>query len=72
MKIISWNIRGLNGHSKQRLLWEIIIAEQPDTMLLQETKRTMEEIDRVLSCCWKQGKGIHIDAMGSAGGLAIL
>jgi hypothetical protein len=41
-------------------------------MLLQETKCAMEEMDRVLSCCWKQGKGIYIDAMGSAGGLEIL
>jgi exonuclease III len=62
MKIISWNIRGLNGHSKQRLLREIIIAEQPDIMLLQETKCATEEMDRVLSCCWKQGKGIYTDA----------
>jgi exonuclease III len=72
MKIISWNIRGLNGHSKQRLLREIIIVEQPDIMLQQETNCATEEMDRVLSYYWKQGKYIYTDAMGSAGGLEIL
>jgi exonuclease III len=38
MKIISWNIRGLNGRSKQKLLQDMIIAEKPDIMMLQETK----------------------------------
>jgi exonuclease III len=72
MKIISWNIRGLNGHSKQRLLREIIIVEQPNIILQQETNCTTEEMDRVLSYCWKQGKDICTNAMGSAGGLTIL
>jgi endonuclease/exonuclease/phosphatase family metal-dependent hydrolase len=70
MKLISWNIRGLNGRSKQRLLRERIIVEQPDIMFLQETKCAMEEMDRVLSCCWKQGKMICTDAIGTTGGLA--
>jgi hypothetical protein len=68
MKLISWNIRGLNGRSKQRLLRERIIAEQPNIMFLQETKCAMEEMDRVLSCCWKQGKMICNDVMGSVRG----
>ena len=72
MNLISWNIRGLNGHSKQTLLRECIIAEQPDIMFLQETKCAMEEMDRVISRCWKQGKIIFTDATGTAGGLAIL
>jgi hypothetical protein len=37
MKIITWNIRGLNGHSKQKLLRDLIIAEKPEIVLLQET-----------------------------------
>jgi exonuclease III len=72
MKLISWNIQGLNGRSKQRLLWERIIAEQPDILLLQETKCAGEEMKQILSRCWKQGQMMTIDARGIAEGLAIL
>jgi exonuclease III len=72
MKLISWNIRGLNGHSKQRLLRDRIIVDQPDILLLQETKCVGEEMNQILSRCWKQGKMMNIDSKGAAGGLAIL
>jgi endonuclease/exonuclease/phosphatase family metal-dependent hydrolase len=38
MKIITWNIRGLNGRSKQRILRDCIKGENPDILMLQETK----------------------------------
>jgi exonuclease III len=72
MKIISWNIRGLNGHSKQKLLRDLIIAEKPDIMMLQETKCATEDMDKLLPYCWKQGKVISTAATGTAGGLALL
>jgi exonuclease III len=72
MKIISWNIRGLNGRSKQKMLRDLIFAEKPDIVLLQETKCTTEDIDRLLPYCWKQGEAISTAATGTAGGLAIL
>jgi exonuclease III len=72
MKIISWNIRGLNGRSKQKLLRDLIIAEAPDVVMLQETKCTSEDINRLLPYYWKQGGVVSIDAAGTAGGLAIL
>jgi len=72
MKIISWNIRGLNECSKQKMLRELILAEKPDVVLLQETKSTSEDIDRLLPYCWRQGRASSIDAIGMAGGLAIL
>jgi len=51
MKIISWNIRGLNGRSKQKMLRDLILAEKPDIVLLQETKCTSEDIDGLLPYC---------------------
>jgi exonuclease III len=72
MKIISWNIRGLNGHSKQKLLRDLILVEAPDIVLLQETKFTSEDFDQLLPFCWKQGGVVSIDAAGTTGGLAIL
>jgi exonuclease III len=72
MKIISWNIRGLNGRSKQKMLRDLIIAEAPDVVMLQETKCTTEDINRLLPYYWKQGGGVSTDAAGTAGGLALL
>jgi exonuclease III len=72
MKIISWNIRGLNGHSKKKMLRDLIFVEKPDIMLLQETKCTTEDIDRLLPYCWKQGEAVSTVATCTAGGLAIL
>jgi hypothetical protein len=72
MKIISWNIRGLNGRSKQKMLRDLILAEKPNILLLQEIKCTSENIDKLLPYCWKQGVVASTDATGTAGGLAIL
>lgn len=38
MKIISWNIRGLNSKSRQRFFRNRLKEEQPDILLIQETK----------------------------------
>jgi hypothetical protein len=51
---------------------EMIIAETPDVVLLQETKCTSEDMDRMLPYCWKQGGVVSVDAIGTVGGLAIL
>jgi exonuclease III len=72
MKIISWNIRGLNGRSKQKSLRDLIFAEKPDVLLLQETKCSNEDINKLLPHCWKQGEAVSIAATGTAGGLAVL
>jgi exonuclease III len=72
MKIISWNIRGLNGCSKKKMLRELILVETLDIVLLQETKCTSEDMDRLLPYCWRQGRAVSIDATGMAGGVSIL
>jgi exonuclease III len=72
MKIISWNIRGLNGRSKQKLLRDLIFAEKPDVLLLQETKCSNEDLNKLLPYSWKQGEAVSIAAAGTAGGLAVL
>ena len=54
------------------MLQELILAETPDVVLLQETKCTSEDIDRLLPYCWRQGRAASIDAIGMAGGVAVL
>ena len=72
MKMLSWNIRGLNAKSKQVFLRERIKKEQSDILLLQETECAGEEAYFTLQKCWKQSHHVEINAKGAAGGLAML
>jgi exonuclease III len=72
MKIITWNIRGLNGRSKQRTLRDCIRVENLDILLLQETKCAGEEAEVIFRRCWRGCDSLHTDSNGAAGGLAIL
>jgi len=72
MNIITWNIRGLNGRSKQRILRDCIIKEKPDILLLQETKCRGAEVEPIFQRIWKECTSITTDSIGASGGLAIL
>jgi exonuclease III len=72
MKIVTWNIRGLNGRSKQRILRECIMAEKPDILLLQETKCRGAEAETIAQRIWRECSSITTDSTGASGGLAIL
>jgi exonuclease III len=72
MKTISWNIRGLNGKTKQRILKECIKEENPDIVMLQETKCAGPEAEIIFKRLWKDCSYLHTDAAGASGGLAIL
>jgi mannosylglycoprotein endo-beta-mannosidase len=72
MKTISWNIRGLNGRSKQWILRDVIKTEKPDILLLQETKCSGREAESIFRSSWRDGDFLFQDSVGAAGGLAIL
>jgi exonuclease III len=72
MKIITWNIRGLNGRSKQRILRDCIKAENPDILMLQETKCAGTEAETIFQRIWRGCDFIQTDSSGASGGLAIL
>ena len=44
MKIISWNTRGLGSRKKQRVVKDFLRLENPDVVMIQETKKM--ECDR--------------------------
>jgi exonuclease III len=52
MNIISWNVRGLNGRTKKRVLRNNIMAENPDILLLQETKCVDAIAENTFLRCW--------------------
>jgi exonuclease III len=48
------------------------MKEQPNILLLHETKCARDEATQILTKCWKQAKIVEVDAKGTSGGLAIL
>jgi exonuclease III len=72
MKIITWNIRGLNGRSKQKILRDCIKAENPDILMLQETKCAGAEAETIFQRIWRGCDFVLTDSTGASGGLAIL
>jgi hypothetical protein len=52
MKIISWNIKGLNSKRKQWLLWNKVCTESPNILFLQETKCGGSNVKSILKKVW--------------------
>lgn len=72
MKLISWNIRELNGPRKGRLLKNMIMQEKPQILLLQETKCNSIVLEKMAEKAWPGGMVTIVDAQGASGGLPIL
>jgi hypothetical protein len=69
MNIITWNIRGLNGRSKQRILRNCLQIENPNILMLQETKCAGVEAERIFQCIWRGCDFILTESIGASGGL---
>ena len=52
MKIISWNTRGLSFIEKRKVMKDFLWLENPDVVLLQETKRESYDM-RFVGSVWK-------------------
>ena len=72
MKVISWNIRGLNSKGKQRYLKEKLRVEKPQVMLIQETKVSMGKLETILKTFKPYYEVMALDARGTVGGITIV
>ena len=64
MKIISWNVTGMNGSSKQRMLKWKIKKENPVVIFTHETKCTIEATLKLMTKIWKKiWKGAKVSPM---------
>ena len=70
MKILSWNIRGLNGMHKQEVIRNMIRDQRPDVFLIQETKMKKERMENIKFN--NSMKGIASNSEGASGGLLLL
>ena len=73
LKIISWNVRGLNDRDKRLRVRNLVRKWGPNVIFLQETK--MESITRaVINSLWR---GQHVDwsylgSSGASGGVLLM
>eukprot|EP00253_Pinus_taeda_P011971 PITA_11971 len=72
MKLISWNVRGLNSPAKHRMLKNMIQQEKPSLVFVQETKGNNVVLEKILKKVWTGCRLVSVDASGTSGGLAIL
>lgn len=71
MKILSWNIRGLNNPHKQHLLANIARDHRFDVILIQETKMSAKKVDGIKNRFLKDCGCHAIDSDGASGGVAV-
>ena len=70
MKIISWNIRGLNGAHKHEIIRNMIRDQRPNILMIQETKTKKESLGKVKFSNIMSGEAS--DSEGASRGLLTL
>ena len=70
MKLISWNIRGLNGSHKQEIIRNLIRDQRPNILLIQETKMKKEILGKIKFSNTMSEEAL--DSEGASGGLLTL
>jgi ribonuclease HI/exonuclease III len=71
MKIISWNVRGINASDKRQRIKQQLDSSKADIILLQETKLSQGNYEKSIMT-WKGWCSVHMQGMGASGGLGIL
>ena len=71
MKITTWNARGLNASSKQRLLYQNVKAFESEIIMLQEIKLNKDEGHR-LENKMRRWKLYLQESKGALGGLGFI
>ena len=63
MKILSWNVRGLNASDKRQRIRQLLDSLHTNIILLQETKLNEESFDKIIAS-WKKWKAYHMPGQG--------
>jgi exonuclease III len=72
MKVITWNIRGLNSPQKQRILKSRLRKEQSDICFIQETKCTSDRMETIDKKQWSKYKMVVVRGHQMEGGIITL
>ena len=71
MILVSWNCRGMGSSLKVNAVRDLVKSEQPDFLLLQETKITEQEFKDSTKKI-RNYEGIAISSEGASGGIGTL
>ena len=71
MKLISWNVRGINASDKRLRVKQQLDSSQADILLLQETKLSNQNYHKTVQG-WPKWHSAHSESLGASGGLATL
>ena len=73
MKIINWNTKGLGSRQKRRMVKDFLRLENPDVVMIQETKK-MECYRRFVGSIWmvRNKEWAAFPASGASGGILII
>lgn len=71
MKLISWNVHGLGNPGTFRALCKFISLEDPELVLVMETKSFSYHLEKIRICCRMTGC-FGVGRVGLGGGLGLL
>ncbi|RVW38710.1 Transposon TX1 uncharacterized 149 kDa protein [Vitis vinifera] len=73
MKIISWNVRGLGSRNKRRMVKDFLKTENPDVVMIQETKKEICD-RRFVGSVWtaRNKDWVALPTSGASGGILII
>ena len=65
VKILSWNVRGVNDSNKRKVINNFIRTQRVDLVCLQETKG--QEMNNVMACSFRVGRFLNWIALNAEG-----
>ena len=73
MKIINWNTRGLGSRNKRRVVKDFLRSENPDVVMIQETKKVKCN-KRFVGSVWtvRNKDWVTLPACGASSGILII
>lgn len=71
MRIISWNVRGINASDKRHIIEQQLDSSQVDIILLQETKLYQDSYKKLVGK-WSNWKSSHARGVEASVGLTAL
>eukprot|EP00253_Pinus_taeda_P010539 PITA_10539 len=71
MKLLSWNSRGMGHPSKTTALRDLLHNERPEILLIQETKKNQNEMQKIIDA-QRHFSGVISSSRGASGGIVTM
>ena len=71
VRIISWNVRGLNSHPKKHILKCALLESIVYMALIKETKMSKDNLDNMMSHIWPSCSWVSHESNGASKGITV-